>query len=174
MFRHIYCGDILSHSFLFSERIKLCYTLLTIEKKSTRSGNWWAVMFDLSKMLDSLPHGLAIVEIYVYGINVYGKKLSVVSWLLFIYITRNKDSNSKGLISGLLLFIIYVNDLYTLIAIGTSVLVRTWWRHQMETISALLALCEGNPMVTDGFPSKRPLERNFDVFFDLRLNKRLS
>ena len=25
----------------------------------------------------------------------------------------------------------------------------SWWRHQMETFSALLALCEGNPPVTD-------------------------
>ena len=28
----------------------------------------------------------------------------------------------------------------------------TWWRHQMETFSALLALCEGNPPVTGGLP----------------------
>ena len=42
----------------------------------------------------------------------------------------------------------------------------TWWRHQMETFSALLAICE--------FPSQRPVTRSFDVFFDLRLNKRLS
>ena len=32
-----------------------------------------------------------------------------------------------------------------------------WWRHQMETFSALLALCEGNPPVTGGFPSQRPV-----------------
>ena len=49
-----------------------------------------------------------------------------------------------------------------------------WWRHQMETFSALLALCEGNPPVTGGPPSQRPVTRRFDVFFDLRLNKRLS
>ena len=39
----------------------------------------------------------------------------------------------------------------------------------METISALLALCEGNPLVTDGFPSQRPATRSFDVSFDMRL-----
>ena len=50
----------------------------------------------------------------------------------------------------------------------------TWWRHQMETFSALLALCAGNSSVTDEFPSQRPVTRSFDVFFDLRLNKRLS
>ena len=32
-----------------------------------------------------------------------------------------------------------------------------WWRHQMEIFSALLALCEGNPPVTGGFPSQRPV-----------------
>ena len=50
----------------------------------------------------------------------------------------------------------------------------TWWRHQMETFSALLALCEGNTPVTGEFPSQRPVTWSFDVFFDLRLNKRLS
>ena len=48
---------------------------------------------------------------------------------------------------------------------------RSWWRHQMENFSALLALCEGNPPVTGGFPSQRPVTRSFDVFFDQRLNK---
>ena len=31
---------------------------------------------------------------------------------------------------------------------------RPWWRHQMETFSALVALWEGNPPVTDGIPHK--------------------
>ena len=31
-------------------------------------------------------------------------------------------------------------------------ILRTWWRHLIETFSALLALCEGNPPVTVGFP----------------------
>ena len=50
----------------------------------------------------------------------------------------------------------------------------TWWRHQMETFSALLALCAGNSPVTGEFPSQRPVTESFDVFFDLRLNERLS
>ena len=44
----------------------------------------------------------------------------------------------------------------------------------METFSALLALCAGNSPVTGEFPSQRPVMRSFDVFFDLRLNKRLN
>ena len=49
-----------------------------------------------------------------------------------------------------------------------------WWRHQMETFSALLAICAGNSLVPGDFPAQRPVTRSFDVFFDLRLNKRLS
>ena len=50
----------------------------------------------------------------------------------------------------------------------------SWWRHQMETYSALLAICAGNSPVPGEFPTQRPVTRSFDVFFDLRLNKRLS
>ena len=49
-----------------------------------------------------------------------------------------------------------------------------WWRHQMETFSVLLALCAWNSPVTGEFPAKRPVTLSFDVFFDLRLNQRLS
>ena len=44
----------------------------------------------------------------------------------------------------------------------------------METFSALLALCEGNPPVTAGFSSQRLVTWSFEVFFDQRLNKRLG
>ena len=50
----------------------------------------------------------------------------------------------------------------------------SWWRHQMETFSALLAICAGNSPVPGEFPAHRPVTRSFGVFFDLRLNKRLS
>ena len=63
----------------------------------------------------------------------------------------------------------------------------TWWRRQMETFSALLAICAGNSPVTallaicvenspvtGEFPAQRPVRRSFDVFCDLHLNKRLS
>ena len=44
----------------------------------------------------------------------------------------------------------------------------------METFSALLALCAGNSLFTGEFPAQRPVTRSFGVFFDLRLNNRLS
>ena len=61
------------------------------------------------------------------------------------------------------IFIILWLDLYT-----------TWWCHQMETFSALLAIYVGNSPVTGEFPTQRPVSRSFDIFFDLHLNKRLS
>ena len=44
----------------------------------------------------------------------------------------------------------------------------TWWCHQMETFSALLAICAGS----GEFPAQRPMTRSFDIFFDLRPKKR--
>ena len=38
----------------------------------------------------------------------------------------------------------------------------------------LLAICAGNSPVPGEFPAQRPVTQSFDVFFDLRLNKRLS
>ena len=39
-----------------------------------------------------------------------------------------------------------------------------WCRHQMETFSALLAICAGNSPVTSEFPAQRPVTQSFDVF----------
>ena len=50
----------------------------------------------------------------------------------------------------------------------------SWWRHQMETFSSLLAICAGNSPFPGEFPTQRPVTQNFGVFFDLRPNKRLS
>ena len=56
----------------------------------------------------------------------------------------------------------------------TRCYIQKWWRHQMETFSALLAICARNLVVTVEFPSQRPVTRSFHVFFNMHLNKRLS
>ena len=50
----------------------------------------------------------------------------------------------------------------------------TWWRHQMATFSALLAICAGNSPVSGEFPAQKPVTRGFGVFSYLRPDKRLS
>ena len=48
-----------------------------------------------------------------------------------------------------------------------------WWRHQMETVSTLLALCVENLPITSEFPSQRPVTRSFDGLFDMPWTKGL-
>ena len=43
------------------------------------------------------------------------------------------------------------------------------WKH----LPRYSPFCAGNSLVTNGFPSERQVTQSFDVFFDLRLNKRL-
>ena len=52
-----------------------------------------------------------------------------------------------------------------------SAAVCPWWRHQMETFSALLAICARNSPVSGEFPAQRPVARSFNVLFDLCLIK---
>ena len=52
--------------------------------------------------------------------------------------------------------------------------IESWRRHQIVTFSTLLAICAGNSLVTGEFPAQRPVTLSFDVYFDLRPNKRLS
>ena len=54
------------------------------------------------------------------------------------------------------------------------VMSQSWWRHEMEIFSALLARCAGNSPITGGFLTQRTVTRSFDGFFDLRLIIRLS
>ena len=49
-----------------------------------------------------------------------------------------------------------------------------WWRLQMETFSALLAICARNSPVHGEFPARRPVTQSVDVFFIHGLNERLS
>ena len=63
---------------------------------------------------------------------------------------------------------------WLLVPCGAKLWHRSWWRHQMETFSVLLAICAGNSPFPGEFFAQRPVTRSFNVFFDLRLNKRLS
>ena len=63
---------------------------------------------------------------------------------------------------------------------GHSMGLTVFWRKTAmmtssnENFSALLAICAGNSPVPGEFPAQRLVTQSFDVFFDLRLSKRLS
>ena len=71
------------------------------------------------------------------------------------------------------LFIVFACTYFTK-SVWLRVQSLSWWSHQMETFSMLLAFCTGNSPVTGEFPTQRPMTQSFDVFFDLRLNQQLS
>ena len=45
----------------------------------------------------------------------------------------------------------------------------TWWRHDMDMLSTLIAICEGIQWVF--FPHKRSVRRNLNFFFDVCMKK---
>ena len=49
------------------------------------------------------------------------------------------------------------NIIFNLWIYPSRFLAVSWWRHQMETFSALLPICAGNSPVPDEFPAQRPV-----------------
>ena len=80
----------------------------------------------------------------------------LLPWLLQRLYAGLQDSRSGNHLS--------LNDVS-----GTTMM--TSW---MEMVSALLNLCEINPLVIVGFPSQRVSNAGFDVFFHVNLNKQLN
>ena len=91
-----------------------------------------------------------------------------------MYFHQDKEMIYQHIISlrdGFMMYVLYFTLINAHLQQNTE---PAWWRHQMETFSALLAVCEGNPSVTGEFPSQRPMTRSFDILFHLRQNKRLN
>ena len=105
----------------------------------------------------------------------------MIDWLKVIsrsssFPTKGPDGIMQGHVfcPGLLLVGVCLFCWLLRFVVGLVTRSKTWWRHQMETFPVLLAICVGNSLVNDELASQRPVMRSFDVFFDLRLNKRLS
>ena len=82
-------------------------------------------------------------------------------WQIFLPLMRLSHFNViPSNLTDLELGNILREDVVTLIEQWPS-----WWRHEMEAFSALLALCVENSPVTCEFPAQRPVTRSFDVFF---------
>ena len=120
------------------------------------------MMLDLDKLHDITN------QIYVGDIQLVKKGIK-----------HGKECGSANIMSEYLLHALHMLEKYCRIKIWKGYhlslhIVCSWWRHQMETFYALLAFCAGNSPVSGEFPAQRPVTGSFDVFFDLRLNKRMS
>ena len=121
---------------------------------------------------DILNQRLCIKVFSIY--ETYWNKYVIGGYLSFDYLKNISLKCSFGLNILDTASVIYINIItHSLLMIlkGRKAIVLTWWRHQMVTVSALLALCAGNSPVTGEFHSQRPLSRSFDVFFHLRQNR---
>ena len=96
------------------------------------------------------------------------------TWKDGLYIESGPKPPSKPLLTSPKQDIIDHHSIEVLLYLDFDIFSCGWWRHQMETFSAWLALCVGNSLVTGEVPAQRPVTRSFGVFFDLRLNKPLS
>ena len=65
-----------------------------------------------------------------------------------------------------------LNDQLLIVLMPSRSLGNAWWRHQMETFSALLILCTGNSPMTGDFTAQKPVTRNFDIFLLCWVNNR--
>ena len=71
--------------------------------------------------------------------------------------------------------IIYFMVIYLDFEVTAEGFVASWWRRDMDKLSTLLALCEGNPPVAGGFPSQRTSDvKLWCFFFAVNLNKLLN
>ena len=111
--------------------------------------------------------------ICLFGLFLPLRKVSVASVVLHSYLTGIPQLSCGNTCQKWHLLDTTTQELYWWWHV-TYIPQEAWWRHQMETLSALLALCGGNSSVTGEFPSQRPVTRSFAVFFHLCPNKRLS
>ena len=71
----------------------------------------------------------------------------------------DKSNSWRNFIENMCIIVVITVPVSSLAPLGA-----TWWRHQMETFSALLAICAGNSPVPGEFPTQRPVTRSFDIF----------
>ena len=122
---------------------------------------------------------------YINGILFFAGSNSVnvflglgLPWVIkSIYAYINDETvvvNTDNLVSSVVIFSIVGTICIFLLLLRRRV--RTHHHDDVinENIFRVTGPLWGNPPVTGGFPSQRPVTRSFDVYFDLRLNKRLS
>ena len=108
-----------------------------------------------------------LVEILTFSFKQMQLKVSSAKWRPFCLCLNGLNIENYSIVVRLIQICSALYHLY-------SSARHPWWRHPRELFSASLAICAGNSPVTVEFPTQTPMTRSFDVFFDLRLDKRLS
>ena len=149
-------NDLITHSTNYSTVIKMCDSCPFIISEELK-------FYDLSKKCTPI---FSLVQYwYIY--------IKVKDWLLgFETVSCCKFMAAWVILYSLIWYHTrFCGNMETTMNSEVSVwsAIYSWWRHQMETFYASLALCVENSPVTGEFPSQRPVTRSFDGLFDLRL-----
>ena len=157
----VLCNDILSIDIL----LKPMLSMLT--RNGTRASN---------KNMDMTETRLKPPSLH----NFYARVKFVWNFVLTIALTRSclvqnfQRINMEKKLHFVVDLCWLVCDLITLCDMVLLAFMMTSSNGNIFRLTWLLDLCEGNSPVPGEFPTQRPVMRSFDVFFDLRLNKRLS
>ena len=116
----------------------------------------WAVVVCEQFYSDMVPYTRVILKPTFHRIWITMEKL-FMKWALGI----GQGPSSQGLAS--------LTQFSAILELSQRVFA-PWWRHQIETFSALLAICAGNSLVPGEFPTQRPVTQKFDIYFDLCSN----
>ena len=101
----------------------------------------------------------------------------LLRWKCETQVNSSKPSASTMVISKLHAFVLNVAGFCESIIIRHTCgyFMTSWWRHDVETFSATLVVCEGNPLFTGGFPSERARNLfSLKVSFGVSLNKLMN
>ena len=113
---------------------------------------------DIQTLRETQQKSQQAIPLYV---TISTKQLQEQLWQTVVY-TQGLWVTKHQLLSGDIQF--RMNSLLEQYHVYSRWMAKSWWRHQMETFSALLAICAGNSPVTAEFPAQRPVTRSFDVF----------
>ena len=161
------------HLYVFAKRKAATTTLIEV----THHIHGWILYVSLSLVATNMCIWNIKINVCVYGL-VQDCSISIANtlkilqsctepWVCFSWISGH--ASGTGTCNNFISFVIWCQPITYTCTIHT-----TWWRHQMKTFSAWLAICAGNSPVPGEFPTQRPVTRSFDVYFDLRPNNRWS
>ena len=112
---------------------------------------------DIQTLRETQQKSQQALPLYV---TISTKQLQEQLWQTVVY-TQGLWVTKHQLLSGDIQF--RMNSLLEQYHVYSRWMAKSWWRHQMEKFSALLAICAGNSPVTAEFPAQRPVTRSFDV-----------
>ena len=133
--------------------------------KECRMAELWSVLPRINKLvnlmiyLNVLRSWLRVIRIQWFSFLPRSLPIHVcmclclcLLWCQFVYVVNTDSDREADLNTMYTIHWYYVIDVFTIIIHHWP-----WWRHQMETFSALLVICAGNSPVPGEFPAQRPV-----------------